>query len=128
MKKKTSQQVNLYFLWGVVTVAFNVIIFYILESMFGMNYQLANFVDWFVTVLFAYIVNKNFVFKSKSKFVIKELILFFGTRLLSFGVEVILLWLFLGILHYNPAISKLLGHSLALIINYFLSKLIFIKY
>lgn len=127
MPKRISKQANLFFIWGVITVAFNVTLFKILFSVMGINYQLANLIDWFFTVLFSFIVNRKFVFKSASKNIIKELIPFFGTRVLSFMVELLLLWFFLAELSIDPVLSKLLGHTIALIINYYLSKFIFMK-
>lgn len=128
--KKQRGQVERYFIWGVVTVAFNVYVFYLLQSKMNMDYQLANFIDWILTVLFSYIVNKIFVFRSsKNSFqsVLKEIVPYFGTRVLSLIIELILLWLFVSVLHANTTISKVIGHSFALVINYFLSKLLFMK-
>lgn len=127
MPFRVSKQANLFFIWGIITVAFNVLLFKILYSTFGMNYQLANLIDWFFTVLFSYIVNRAFVFNSKSKSIFKELLSFYGTRVVSFVAELILLWLFFAVLSFDPVLSKLLGHTFALVINYYLSKMIFMK-
>lgn len=120
-------QVGRYVVWGIVTVIFNVYLFYLLYTKANMNYQLANIIDWFFTVIFAFIVNKLFVFKSKSTALFKEVISFFGTRVLSLVLELILLWLFISILTINPTISKIIGHGVALVLNYFLIKLLFMK-
>lgn len=126
-KHSETGQVGRYVVWGIVTVIFNVYLFYLLYTKANMNYQLANIIDWFFTVIFAFIVNKLFVFKSKSTALFKEIISFFGTRVLSLVLELILLWLFISILTINPTISKIIGHGVALVLNYFLSKLLFMK-
>ncbi|WP_374286527.1 GtrA family protein [Lactococcus sp.] len=120
-------QVELYFIWGVVTVAVNVFIFYILKSKLGMNYQLANFIDWVITVLFSFVVNKILVFKSTSTHVFTELFSYTLTRLFSFFIELVLLWLFISVIQSGSTISKVIAHSASLVINYFLSKLLFKK-
>lgn len=127
MPQRISKQANLFFIWGIITVAFNVALFKILFSVMGINFQLANFIDWFFTVLFSFVVNRKFVFKSTSNTIIRELGPFFGTRVLSFVVELFLLWLFLSELSIDPVLSKLLGHTIALVINYYLSKFVFTK-
>lgn len=126
-ENKQVRQVERYFVWGIVTVIFNVYVFYVLHSQLHLDYQLANFIDWILTVLFAFVVNKFLVFKSENTNLLKELLGFFGTRLLTFLIEIVLLWLLISLFNANTTISKLIGHSVALVINYYLSKFLFLS-
>jgi putative flippase GtrA len=53
-------------------------------------YLVSNGIAWFITVVFAFVTNKLFVFESKSwkiKLVFKEAVSFFAARVLSFFIE-----------------------------------------
>ena len=43
-----------------------------------MNYLFSNAVAWFLSVLFAYVTNRKYVFDSKNNQIIKEAISFLG--------------------------------------------------
>ena len=90
------QEVIAYLFWGVMTTAVNVLIFAGLHIFMNMNYMINNFIAWFISVLFAYITNKAYVFHSPSKSFIsdlKEMSSFFGGRIATLVVEWILLWI-----------------------------------
>lgn len=131
-----------YAFFGLLTTAVNFVTFYVLDSFIikGENaYLINNAVAWFVSVAFAYVTNKLFVFASKSweiKKVAKEVIEFFSARVLSFLVEEAGLWLLvdainLGRFSYTVfgfqitgnLIAKVILSVIVVILNYFFSKL-----
>ena len=58
------KSVIVYLFWGVVTTIVNIGVFQWLSSGIHWNYQLANIIAWFVSVLVAYLTNKVWVFGS----------------------------------------------------------------
>lgn len=83
---------------------------------------------WIAAVLFAFFTNKFFVFESKKKDgIIKELAVFAGGRLFSFGCELVIMWLFVDRMHMNELVIKLAASVFVLILNYFLSKFLVFK-
>lgn len=127
MTQKYNWQTIKFILWGIVTVFFNIILYHLIYLNLGLNYQVANIITWFITVLFSYVINKIFVFDSKTKVSFSEIFLFFSSRLLSLVVELFVLWLIYDLLSVEITISKIVSHGIALIINYFLSKMLFLE-
>lgn len=127
VEEKANNELQLYAVWGVITVVFNVVLFYVLYKMFGIEYQLANLIDWFLSVLFAFIVNKFFVFKHKTTSLIRELGTFYGTRVATYLIEFVILWLGIQLMRANPTMTKIIGHGIAIAANYVLSKLFVFK-
>ncbi|AVK63676.1 GtrA family protein [Lactobacillus sp. CBA3606] len=127
VEEKANNELQLYALWGVITVVFNVVLFYVLYHMFGIEYQLANLIDWFLSVLFSFIVNKMFVFQHKTVSLTKEVATFYGTRVATYFIEALILWIGISLMGVNGTMTKIIGHGIALVANYFLSKWLVFK-
>lgn len=95
------------------------------------NQQLPVDVSWVVAVLFAYVANRIFVFRSKNKKVFKEFISFVSARVLTFVMEKGLTWVFLTLLSFNTGIlvviQTLIIQVLIMVLNYIFSKLFVFK-
>lgn len=87
------------------------------------NYIVLSILSWVFAVAFAYFTNRAFVFESKEKDLIKEITRFVSCRLLTLGLEVVLMVLFVSVLHINDMISKIILQVVVLVSNYLLSKL-----
>ncbi len=149
MKKLTEnllkyKEIITYVIFGGLTTLVNFLTFTLFRALLGEEvYLLNNAVAWFVSVVFAYITNKLFVFESKSfeaKILLKEVTEFFGARIFSFGVEEGGMWLFVDLLGFSDysvsilgaeisgqLIAKLLLAVIVVIINYFASKLVIFR-
>ena len=85
-------------------------------------------VSWIIAMLFAFFTNKFFVFESKEKKgILKELAVFGGGRLFSFGCELVIMWFFVDKLHLNELAIKLATSVFVTILNYFFSKFLVFK-
>lgn len=141
-----NKEIIVYIIFGVLTTLVNLLSFFLLECAFGSEgngYIIYNAVAWLIAVVFAYITNKIYVFRSKSwapKIVVKESLEFLLARVLSFAVEELGLILMVEILKFgdymlNLKIITLSGASIAkivlavivVIMNYFFSKFIIFK-
>lgn len=92
------------------------------------NYVVLSILSWVFAVAFAYFTNRAFVFESKEKDLLKEISKFVSCRLLTLGLEVVLMVLFVSILHIDDMISKIILQVVVLVSNYLLSKLfVFVK-
>jgi len=85
--------------------------------------QAAVVVSWIVAVIFAYVTNRIYVFKSKSKKILKEVISFFGARLITLGMEMLIMWFFVTFLRMNVYLWTILAQVLIVIMNYVFSKI-----
>ncbi len=135
------KEVILYVVFGVLTTLVNFIAFWLFTKICGEKlYLLNNAIAWIISVIFAYITNKLFVFESKSfnfKVLMKEISSFVVARLFSFGVEEVGIWLFVDILNFGERsvtifdftitgqmVAKILLAVIVVIMNYFFSKFI----
>ncbi|MBQ4267842.1 MAG: GtrA family protein [Clostridia bacterium] len=133
-----------YGIFGVATTVVDFVTFKLAGMVLGESlYLLSNVIAWVVSVIFAYITNKLWVFESKSmklEVVLKELLSFFAARGFSFIVSEAGLFLLvdaagfseysltvLGIGISGTMIAKILVAVVVVIINYFFSKLFIFK-
>ena len=116
-----------YIFWGVMTTAVNYAAYFLLRNVFLVPLVAGNAAAWAVSVLFAYFVNKLFVFRSKDwawRVALRELWQMVASRIFSLGLETGILWLFVEKLLLNEFIVKLAANVLVVIVNYVLSKFI----
>ena len=119
-----------YVFWGVMTTTVNYVSYTLLTEVFHVHYMAGTIAAWTVSVLFAYFVNKLFVFQSKDwawRVALRELWQMVASRLFSLGLETAILWFFVEQLHCSEPIVKLLANIVVVIVNYVLSKFIIFK-
>ena len=94
-----------------------------------MNELIANVLSWIITVGFAYWTNRTWVFRSqvRGKGVWKELTTFYTGRLLTLGLEEVILLVFVTVLSWNAALIKIAAQVVVLVGNYILSKLLIFR-
>lgn len=127
--KKYEEIIN-YLIFGVLTTLVSIITYFICAKVFNINYLISNVIAFILSVLFAFVTNKLYVFKSKNKTknkVLKELISFISSRLFSFGVEMLIMYILVSIVKIDDMIVKLINQVIIIILNYILSKLFVFK-
>lgn len=112
--------------WGILTTALNVGLYYLFRAV-NSSVQTATVLAWFLCVLFAYITNKRYVFKSRGQGIVKELLLFYGSRLFSGILDVLIMSLFVTVLHFNEIISKIADEIIISAFNFMFSFLVIFK-
>ncbi len=123
------REVLLYLFFGALTVLVNMLTFFILRSV-SVGVYVSNIIAWVMAVLFAFITNKLFVFESRGKGkkeTTKEMILFFGYRIVSLGFDMGSLYLLLDVLNSGEVLAKIVSNILVIILNYVFSKLFVFK-
>ena len=116
-----------YIVFGILTTLVNIITYLFFTRIFGINYLISNIFAWILSVLFAYVTNRIWVFESRNTNIIKEISLFFGGRLFSGIFDVGLMYVFIEILSVNDFISKIIIQIIVVVLNYLISKLIVFK-
>jgi len=127
IKMRLEKELLLYVVFGVLTTLVNIVVYFIFARLFGINYLISNIIAWVLSVLFAYVTNRIWVFESKSTNIIKEMSLFFGGRIFSGVVDTGLMYLFIDILSIGDFISKIVIQVIVVILNYVISKVIVFK-
>lgn len=116
-----------YLFFGVLTTAVNYVIYLPCYNLWGMSASVSNVVAWVGAVIFAYLTNKPFVFKSHDwsmKTVLPELTKFVGCRIGSGLMETAIIFVTVDCLAWNGNVMKLLTSVLVVVLNYVASKLL----
>ncbi|CUO57215.1 MULTISPECIES: GtrA family protein [Clostridium] len=130
IKKLINKEIILYVIFGVLTTIVNLIAYYLFSNIININYLISNAIAWIISVVFAYITNKFFVFNSSyinKDVIIEEFIKFMNCRLISGLSEVVLLFLFVDLLLMNDIVAKLIIGVLVALINFIFSKVFIFK-
>lgn len=123
---KKYEDVLLYLIFGVLTTLVNFVTYYICYTKFHWINLASNTVAWILSVKFAFITNKIWVFKSKSfktELVLRELITFVVSRLSTWLLETVIMIVGVDILKGYWLITKVIASVLVVILNYVFSKL-----
>ena len=118
IKKILNRETVLYIIFGVATTVVNYVVFYLLYNvLWNQSHSLAaNAAAFVAAVIFAFVVNKLFVFESKSwsaATLKREIPSFLAARIGSFGIEEAGLFLAEKVLKLGGVIAVTIG-SLAL--------------
>lgn len=119
-----------YLFFGVLTTVVNYLVYLPVYNLLGLSAAISNAIAWVAAVIFAYLTNKPFVFKShdwSAKTVVPELGKFVSCRLASGLMETGILFLTVDLLHWNGNIWKLVTSVLVVVLNYVASKLLIFK-
>lgn len=115
-----------YLFWGGIAFVLSMVLFYVFANMMMIEEQISNIITWVICVIFTYITNRTFVFRSRSsgvKAVTKEFVDFTSARLATLILENVVLFICIDLLTWHNMVAKLIGQFLVIVSNYILSKL-----
>lgn len=115
-----------YLFFGGLTTLVNIVIFAILEGPLGIDYKVSNFFSVAAAICFAFVVNKLYVFQSKSnsfRDTVAEFVKFVLGRLVTMVVEVGGVPFCVELLGQPKMVAKLETQVIVMVVNYFISKL-----
>ena len=121
------KELILYVFFGGLTTLVNWASYWLLADVFHVPYLWATAIAQILSILFAYVTNRIWVFESKAKgfsAVFWEMVRFFGCRAASFVLDLLCMRIGVGGLHVNDMVMKLLSNVIVVIVNYVFSKLI----
>lgn len=124
---KYEELVNYVIVGGMTTLVSWIVyfgsVFTFLDAENAFQLQIANILSWVAGVAFAYVTNRIFVFKSKEKNILKEVLQFTGSRVSTLFLDMLVMFLMVTCLGVNDGISKIVSAVLVTIANYVLSKI-----
>lgn len=127
---KKYEEIIKYLFFGVLTTVISIASYGLFAKLFHIHYLVSNVLSWILAVLFAFITNKIYVFKSKTKEkkqVTNEIIQFFIFRLVSLGIEMGIMYMFVDMLKVNDMITKIVAQFIVIVLNYVFSKVFVFK-
>lgn len=116
-----------YLFFGALTTVVNYLVYLPCCNLLGISAGVSNVIAWVVAVVFAFLTNKPFVFKSydwSAAIVWAELQKFVGCRFGSGVLETAIIFIACDCLHWNQNWMKLITSVLVVILNYVGSKLL----
>lgn len=147
---KKYKELILYIVFGVLTTLVNIVVYWLMYDKSHMSNVLSTVTAWILSVLFAYITNKLFVFESKSfaaRLLLAEMGSFFLCRLLTGLMDLGIMYLFVDMditgfantfftIHIANSweftvsfaiVVKVASNVLVVILNYIASRLLIFK-
>lgn len=111
-----------YVIGGICTTLVNLGVFHTLRYYIGFEMQTANISSIIIAIIFAFLINKKFVFHAETKETIwKEFFRFTGMRGLSLCTEVLGMQLF-SLTSVSDMTAKILLQIIVIGMNYIISK------
>lgn len=120
----------LYGIFGVLTTVINIAVYGIFYSVLDVSNVVSNIIAWVISVLFAFITNKLWVFESKSfdiKLFMKELGSFTLCRVTTGVLDLGIMFVGVDLLKGPAMILKVVSNVIVIILNYIMSKLFVFK-
>lgn len=117
----------LYLFFGALTTLVNFVVFVVFTAWIVIDVLVANVIAWVAAVLFAYLVDRTWVFSSQATTkgqVVGEMVSFFGGRVATLLFEEAAIWLFIKRLGFHAMAVKLAAAVAIVILNYVISKLL----
>lgn len=121
------KELLLYIFFGGLATVISIGTFVLFDTV--MSELIANVISWVVTVGFAYVTNRTWVFHSqvRGKGIWKEMITFYTGRLLTLALEEAILLVFVTWLAFPGTAVKIAGQIVVLVGNYVISKWMIFK-
>ena len=110
-----------------LTTLVSILSYALFTRIFSFNYIVSNILSWIISVTFAFITNKLYVFKVKDNNIINEMIKFYLSRLTSLLIELVIMYIMVDVFRLNDMICKIIVQFIVIVLNYVFSKLFVFK-
>ncbi len=120
-----NRQIVLYVVFGIFTTIVNFVVYLILNRQFSVDELLSNSIAWMMAVLFAYVVNKVYVFENVNYNLLNliiEFTKFMSARAFSGVLDMLILWMGVYQLGMYDVLVKIVTSIVVIVSNYLLSK------
>ncbi|MGI6007458.1 MAG: GtrA family protein [Ruminococcus sp.] len=122
---RTYRSVISYLFFGGCTTFVNLLVYYLCAYPLGIGTQQSTAAAWILSVLFAYITNKLFVFESRSfkkKLLIREAFSFFLCRAGTGVLDLAVMYICVERIGWYDLLVKAVSNILVIIVNYAASR------
>ena len=132
IKKECTKEVILYIVFGLLTtlvslVTYKLCVVTFLNAENALQLQIANIIAWIVSVAFAYVTNRKFVFESKNSNKLQEASKFVTSRIATLLMDMLIMFIGVTLLKFNDGIIKLISQVVIIVANYVFSKIFVFK-
>lgn len=120
----------LYLFFGGCTTLVNIVCYYTLYQWMQVTNVASTVAAWVVSVAFAYVTNRRFVFESKVTDLwgwVREAAAFVGSRFATGVMDVAIMVAAVDYMHWNSLLWKMISNILVIILNYIAGKFFVFK-
>lgn len=124
------KELFLYLIFGILTTLLSIGVFQICCDLLSLNIHISNLISWILSVSFAFVTNKLFVFDNTNhtgKTIFFQFFSFSFGRVATLIMEELILICFVTLLHFDELLIKILAQFLVIVSNYFISKFLVFK-
>lgn len=119
------KSIILYLFFGGCTTLINIVFYYVLYNLLSLENVPSTIIAWFVSVLFAFVTNRRYVFEQDDNTAsrrLRDFCSFVGCRLATGIMDVGIMYFAVDRMHWNSLLWKIISNILVIIINYIASK------
>ena len=116
----------MYIVFGGLTTLVNIVVYYVVNSVMGLATVPSTALAQVLAVLFAYVTNRRYVFRSRTTgaaALLREMGSFFACRAVSFFLDIGIMWLTVDMLGWPNMAMKIVSNVIIIVVNYLASKL-----
>lgn len=120
----------LYIAFGALTTAVSILVYALFAELLSVDELIANVLSWLIAVMFAFVTNRIWVFRSEEKgrtAILRQMLTFYGGRVVTLLIEEFILWLFVKQLDFNGLAVKTAAQIAVIVLNYIISKLLIFR-
>ena len=128
---KKHREIIAYVICGGATTLVSLVTYYLFaEFIFNVNnafeLQLTNVLSWIISVAFAFVSNRIFVFHSKAS-PKKEFFKFYIARIGTLLIDMLLMYLFVTLASFDDMVVKTIVQIVVIVLNYVFGKMLVFK-
>ena len=117
----------MYLFFGGCTTLVNFAVYWFFTRPVDVGTVWASVLGWVLSVLFAYVTNRKWVFESTVqgvRAIFSEMVKFFAGRVATGVMDVAIMYLTVDLMGAPDMVMKILSNVLVIILNYFISKIL----
>ena len=122
---KKYKEMLLYLFFGGLSFIVSIATYACFNVGMGINELIANILSWIITVMFAFLTNRVWVFQAPTHTItefLRQMLSFFGGRVVTLVIEEIILLVFITWLGFNSMVVKVIAQVIVIVLNYVISK------
>lgn len=127
---KKNKEMLLYLFFGGLSFIVSVATYAFFNMSLGLSVLLANVLSWIITVMFAFLTNRVWVFEAPTKTLkdfTAQMISFYSGRIVTLVIEEAILVLFIDMLGFGSIAVKIVAQIVVILLNYVISKVFIFK-
>ena len=127
MNRKPFSDFFLYLIVGGIATIVEWIIFYILNSLFYLNYIPSTIIAYIISTFSNWAAGRLLVFKSSEKGFVAEIFTIYAASIIGLLLNLVIMWMMIDFVNTNTMIAKVVATILVFLWNFMVRKIVIYK-